>query len=379
LRLALSGQLGGEGLASQDVRDALDLCVSCKGCKRECPTGVDMAKLKIEARYHYAKRHGISLRERLIAYLPRYAGIASSLHGLFNLRDRIPGAAKLSEIVAGFSARRTLPPWRGDTFLKTTTPGKRFDSVGGREVVLLVDTFNNHFEPEISHAARTVLEAAGYAVHLPQPAANAGSRPLCCGRTFLACGLTDEARYEAQRTLNALKPYVDAGIPIIGLEPSCLLTLRDEFASLLPGAETDRLAAKAMLFEEFITAETRAGRWQLKLNPLPQRTALLHGHCHQKAFGVMGAVEQVLELIPELKVETVQSSCCGMAGAFGFEAEHFAVSMQMGELSLLPAVRAAPADALLIADGTSCRHQIFDGAQREAVHVAVALARALPT
>jgi Fe-S oxidoreductase len=375
LRLALSGQLGAEGLASTEVKDALDLCVSCKGCKRECPTGVDIAKLKIEARHHYAQRHGVSLRERLIAYLPRYAGLASRMPVVFNLRDAVPGLAKLSEIVLKLSAQRSLPKWRSDTFDRTTGKAPTAPVASGRDVVLLIDTFNNYFEPDVAHAARKVLETAGYVVHLPRVAGDA--RPLCCGRTFLACGLIDQAKHEAQRTLTALKPFVDAGIPVVGLEPSCLLTLRDEFASLLPGVETDALASKAMLFEEFIATEVKAGNWQLELKALPQRKALLHGHCHQKAFGVMGAVEQVLHLVPKLEVETVTSSCCGMAGAFGFEAEHYDVSMQMGELSLLPAMRKESKDTLLIADGTSCRHQIRNGAQREAMHVACVLAAAL--
>jgi Fe-S oxidoreductase len=153
--------------------------------------------------------------------------------------------------------------------------------------------------------------------------------------------------------------------------------LRDEFASMLPAAETTRVAELAVLFEEFVVAEIAAGRWQLAFKPLPQKKALLHGHCHQKAFGAMPAVEQVLRLIPELEVKTVQSSCCGMAGAFGYEAEHYAASMQMGELAVLPAMRAAKKDTLLVADGTSCRHQIHHGAQRQAVHVAGALAAAL--
>jgi FAD/FMN-containing dehydrogenase/Fe-S oxidoreductase len=381
LRLALSGQLGAEGLASQEVRDALDLCVSCKGCKRECPTGVDMAKLKIEARHHYTQRHGISLRERLVAYLPRYARIASTLHGLFNLRDRLPGAARLSETLFGISAKRSLPRWRADTFQKATVHSRHFPhrdrKSKGRELVLLVDTFSNYFDPEIARAAHGVLEAAGYTVYLPLPEPGADLRPLCCGRTFLASGLVAQARFEAGRTLAALLPYAAQEIPIVGLEPSCLLTLRDEFPSLMPDHDVRSLAENAMLFEEFVATEIKAGRWRLDLKPIPQKTALLHGHCHQKAFGAMGAVEQVLRLIPDLKVETVASSCCGMAGAFGFETEHYDVSMQMGELSLLPAMRAAPADTLLVADGTSCRHQIFDGTQRRAVHVAVALATAL--
>jgi Fe-S oxidoreductase len=175
---------------------------------------------------------------------------------------------------------------------------------------------------------------------------------------------------------------------VIGLEPSCLYTLRDEFKSMLPGANTDALAARAVLFEEFLAAENQAGRLKLRLQALPQKKALLHGHCHQKAFDAMAQIAQVLGLVPELKVETVESSCCGMAGAFGYAAGHYDVSMKMAEASLLPALRKTGADTLLVADGTSCRHQIRDGlktdgappvsvARREAVHVAQVLARAL--
>lgn len=260
--------------------------------------------------------------------------------------------------------------------------------------MLLVDTFNNYFEPDNARAALAVLEAAGYRVHLARAADDEGenARPLCCGRTFLASGLVDEARAEARRTMAALRPYVERGLPVVGLEPSCLYTLRDEFMSMLPGAPAEALAARAVLFEEFLAAEHLAGRLKLKLKPLPQKKALLHGHCHQKAFGAMSSVEQVLGLVPDLKVETVASSCCGMAGAFGYEAAHYDVSMKMAEASLLPAVRNAGADTLLVADGTSCRHQIHDGlrtgegpsssgaprlVQRNAQHVAQVLARAL--
>jgi FAD/FMN-containing dehydrogenase/Fe-S oxidoreductase len=385
LRLALSGQLGADAFTSEAMHEAMDLCVSCKGCKRECPTGVDMAKMKIEFLHHYHRRHGLPLKDRLIAYLPRYAPWAGRLPWLANLRDAVPGLAALSESLLGLSAKRSLPKWRGDPFLSGTHAPSKREGEEQREVVLLVDTFNNYFEPDNAHAALAVLEAAGYRVHLARAADS--ERPLCCGRTFLASGLVDEARAEARRTIAALQPYVERGLPIVGLEPSCLYTLRDEFKSMLPGAPTEALAALAVQFEEFLAAEHQAGRLKLKLKPLPQKKALLHGHCHQKAFGAMSSVEQVLGLVPELKVETVESGCCGMAGAFGYEARHYEVSMKMAEASLLPAVRKAGADTLLVADGTSCRHQIHDGlgtegpspsiAQREAVHVAQVLARAL--
>jgi Fe-S oxidoreductase len=189
--------------------------------------------------------------------------------------------------------------------------------------------------------------------------------------------MVEQAKAEAQRLLAALEPYVGRGVDIVGLEPACLLTLRDEFKSMLPGGETDALAAQALLFEEFLALEHGAGRLALKLKPLAEKRALVHGHCHQKAFGLMPVVQQVLSLVPELKVETIESSCCGMAGSFGYEAAHYDVSMKMAELSLLPKVRSVGADTIIVADGTSCRHQIEDGAQTRAVHVARVLARAL--
>ena len=197
------------------------------------------------------------------------------------------------------------------------------------------------------------------------------------GSAFLAAGLVDEAKNEARRTLRALLPYVERGVPIVGLEPSCLLTLRDEFSVMLPGSDADSLGEHAMLLGEFLQRERKAGNLKLPLRPLPQTRALLHGHCHQKAFGVMPAVVDTLRLIPELRVETVQSSCCGMAGAFGYEAAHYDISMRMAEVSLLPAVREADTDTVLVADGTSCRHQIRDGAKREAIHTARLLAQAV--
>ena len=357
-RLALSGQLGPGSDAM--VKEALDLCVSCKGCKRECPTGVDMARMKIEFLAHYRTSHGLSLRDRAIAWLPRYAPFAAAIAPLANLGMQLFGG------FAGFTAKRPLPDWRRDRYLDAPPQG------AGGEVVLLVDTFNRYFEPENVRAASRVLQAAGYRVHTVDPVE--GGRPLCCGRTFLSAGLVDEARAEARRVLDALAPWLARGVPIIGLEPSCLFTLRDEYGVLLPGTET--LAKHAVLFEEFLAAEHDAGHLKLNLQALGKQ-ALLHGHCHQKAFGVMSAVEKTLKLVPGLQVQTVPSSCCGMAGSFGYEAEHYEISMQMGEASLLPAVRKAAADTLVVADGTSCRHQIEHGAKRQALHVARVLEQAL--
>ena len=237
---------------------------------------------------------------------------------------------------------------------------------GGREVVLLVDTFNRYFEPENAFAAERVLARAGYRVTTPEPAVG---RPLCCGRTFLTAGLVDEAKKEARRMLDALAPAIAAGTPIIGLEPACLLTLRDEFPAILPGADTTALAAHAQIFEEFVASEREEGRFTLPLAAMAGKTALLHGHCHQKAFGTAGAAAEALRLIPELAVEIFDSTCCGMAGSFGLEAEHYEMSMKIGELGVLPTMRAAGPDTLIAACGTSCRHQIAEGAGREARHI----------
>ncbi|HTV88579.1 MAG TPA: FAD-linked oxidase C-terminal domain-containing protein [Stellaceae bacterium] len=362
LRLALSGQLGADALVSDEMRETMALCLSCKGCKRECPTGVDMARMKIEFLHHYKQRHGLTGRDRLVAYLPRYAAYAARLAPLLNLRNRVPALAALGERLFGLSARRQLPGWSSRPYVDAYP--NRSDE--GPEVVLFVDTFNRWFEPENAHAAERVLARAGYRVATPEPACG---RPLCCGRTFLAAGMVDEARKEARRMLAALAPALAAGTPIVGLEPACLLTLRDELPAMLPGAETKALAAQAQLFEEFVAAERDAGRFVLKLAAMPGRAALLHGHCHQKAFGTAAAAADVLRLIPELTVETFDSTCCGMAGAFGLEAEHYDISMKIGELGVLPKMRAAPPDTLIAACGTSCRHQIAEGAGRQARHI----------
>ena len=442
LRLALSGQLAvvpspqpspasrrgselpplpsgggwGEG-ALEAVHEAMDLCVGCKGCKRDCPTGVDMAKMKVEFLHHYKARHGYTLKDKLVAYLPDYAPWASRLAPLLNLRDKIPGLSGLSEKLLGFSAKRTLPQWQRKTFwsqLKTVraapvealrpidkprtgpvenrlrAPGERVwsatreDVLAARKpVVLFVDTFNGYFESENAIAALKVLLALDYTTYVATKTVATG-KSLCCGRTYLASGMVDQAKAKAAELISVLLPFAEKGIAIVGLEPSCLLTLRDE--TLVMGLDNieglrgaaQKVADHAMLFEEFLAAEAAAGKLDAlvaRLKPA-NKPILVHGHCHQKAFAAVAPLMEVLKLIPGAKPELIESSCCGMAGSFGYEASHFEVSMQMAELSLLPAVRANP-DAIVVADGTSCRHQIRDGAQREAVHVATLLASLL--
>ena len=375
LRLALSGQLGREALLSDDMAETMELCVGCKGCRRECPTGVDMARMKVEFLYHRARRHGVRLKDRLIAYLPRYAPWAARMPALFAVRDRIPGLAWLSEKLLGLAARRPLPRFRRDIFNAVESDANLAVNPNGREVVLWPGTFDTYFDPDNARAALKVLIAGGYRVRIAKPAD--GGRPLCCGRTFLAAGLVEEARVEARRLIESLASFAKRGVPIIGLEPSCLFGLKDEIPALLPGEDAKALASVAATFEEFLAAEAAAGRLSLPLKSVAAKQALLHGHCHQKAFDAMGAVEKTLRLIPGLEVKAVDSGCCGMAGAFGYGADTYDISMRMGEAALLPAVRAAGNDTIIVADGTSCRQQIADGAGRGAIHVARVLEQAL--
>lgn len=364
LRLAISGQLGPDAFASDAMAETMKLCVSCKGCKRECPTGVDMAKMKIEVLAARAQKHGLSLHDKLVGYMPKYAPFASKLPWLANARNWLPGVAKLTEGLTGFAAGRDLPRWSsrpfGDDEFRDAHP----------DVVLWADIFNRYFEPENLRAAGRVLQAAGLKVAVARPVDGKGV--LDCGRTYLAVGLVEEARASAHRALDALRPHAEAGVPIVGLEPSSLLTLRDEIPVLVPGDAADAVAAKALMLEEYLAQAGIA----LPLKPLG-RPILLHGHCHQKAHNVMGSVQQVLAQIPGTEIEMVETSCCGMAGAFGYGKDTVETSLKMAELDLLPAVRAAPADAIVVADGTSCRHQIKDGAAREAIHVARVLEMAL--
>jgi FAD/FMN-containing dehydrogenase/Fe-S oxidoreductase len=372
LRLALSGQLGPGALTSREMYETMKLCVGCKGCKRECPTGVDMAKMKVEFLHHYHRANGLPLRERLIAYLPRYAATAARIAPLLNLRNRSGALARLGERLLGLSAQRSLPRWQSRPFADvedSTWPP------GGKEVVLFADTFNRYFEPDNLHAATRILHAAGYRVRLPR--IDSDRRPLCCGRTFLAAGLVSEARRELRRTLTALAPFLERGVPILGLEPSCLFTFRDELLTLLPGADSERAAQLTQLLEEFLAARHQAGALDLPLRPLEASRVLLHGHCHQKAFATMEAVGATLSLIPGLEVGHIRAGCCGMAGAFGYGAETHEYSMKMAELDLLPAVRDAGKDTLIVADGTSCRHQIADGTGRAAWHLVRLLDEAL--
>jgi len=370
LRLAMTGQLGVDGLDTPEMVEAMSLCISCKGCARECPAGVDMARMKIEWQHHRNEQSGVPLRERMLAALPRIAPRLARFAPVVNALGRLPGRG-----MVGLAPERALPRWSGAPWrdAEMNAPDSPDD---GPAVALFVDTFSRWFEPENARAARRLLKASG--AKTVALAAPAGERPLCCGRTYLSAGMVDEAREEAKRLLSAALPAARAGLPIVGLEPSCLYTLRDEIPALLPGSEAETLAGQALMLEEYLDAAWKEGR---ELPFAPQggapRTLLRHGHCHQKAFGGVPAVDRMLSRLPGVEVQPIESGCCGMAGAFGYHAEHYETSMAIGELDLLPQIRSADAAVRLIADGTSCRAQIADGTGRQAVHAAVVMAEAL--
>jgi FAD/FMN-containing dehydrogenase/Fe-S oxidoreductase len=402
LRLALSGQLrDGEngsalhGLSSQAVQDALDLCVGCKGCKRDCPTGVDMAKMKIEATYHYKQAHGFTWKDRLIGHLPKYAALASRFAWLLNLRNKSPILAKLSQALFGFAEQRSLPTWHASHFFNTPNSGVTKEALLSapdlsRCVVLFVDTFNGYFESggDNARAALRVLQRAGYTVHVLSKdglgsstgaSGQGANEHLCCGRTYLSVGMVPQARASMSRLLDHLEVFADRHIPIVGLEPSCLLTLRDEALAMGLGEKAQKVAALSQLFEEFLAKENSAGRLDLLKRELkaPAKPLRLHGHCHQKAFDVMDTVLQSIHLLPGAQASLIESSCCGMAGSFGYDKDHYDISIKMAEAKLLPALRQEP-DCIVVAGGTSCRHQIEDTLSRQAVHVAKLLSDHLP-
>lgn len=376
LKAALNGELGDDAFAGHRLAVAMELCVGCKGCKRECANQVDMAAIKIEYQAQRNERLGVSRRDRLVAGLPDWLQHRRTLRSLILLRNRTPWLARLGERFFGIAAERQLPE---PAALPYNAPAASVaNETSDRDVMLFVDTFALHFEPEIAQAAHQVLTAAGYRVTTLQALASdeEPGRALCCGRTWLSLGLVEEARREALRLQAALRPALAAGTPIIGLEPSCILSLRDDHLKLGLGEEAVALSKQVYLFEEFIAREHDRKRFTLELKPLPHGKTLVHGHCHQKAVGAMKSLRKVLRLIPEFEFEFIEASCCGMAGSFGLEAEHAGISMQMAELDLLPALRAAP-DALILANGFSCRHQIREGVSRQPMHVALLLRDAL--
>ena len=368
LRAAISGALPSESLYSDEMHEVMDLCIGCKACKLECPSHVDMAKHKYEFQVGYHARAGVPLRALVLGHTHAMAALGSALAPLSNLGRSRP-LRWLTNAILGLDGRRSLPRFRRNTFWRWWQ--RRAESTQAdptRTVVLLADTFTNFYEPEVAIDAVRVLETAGYTVVVPEP--------TCCGRPQISKGLHAPAIDAARATVRQLLPFVNRGIPILGLEPSCLLTFRDEYPSLLQSDASKALAAGSWLVEEFLANEAAAGRVTLPLRS-NETEALLHGHCHQKAIATTRATRAVLDLVPGLTVSEIDSGCCGMAGSFGYEAGHFELSVAMAERVLAPRIRAASSNTLIVANGTSCRHQIADVTGRTAVHSVQVLARAL--
>lgn len=376
LKTALNSELVDAALADPTLAEAMDLCVGCKGCKRECEASVDMPLIKAEYLAQRAARNGLSLRSRLFAHTPRWLHRAPWLKTLVTWRNASPLLAGLSQRFLGLSAAHALPQPAATAF---QTPAAEATATAGLpEVVLLVDTFSRYFEPEIPAAAIDVLHTAGYRVHIAAPAADVpdAERPLCCGRTYLAQGMIEQARAEAQRLVDSLLPHVQAGRVIVGLEASCVLGLRDDAQALGLGETAATVGKSILLLEEFLAKESTAKRLNLPLHALPQGETLIHGHCHQKAVGALKAMRRVLKLIPAHEFSIIEAGCCGMAGTFGLETEHAAMAGEMAEQGLLPALREKP-QARVVANGFSCRHQMRVHGDERAQHLALLLKAAL--
>jgi Fe-S oxidoreductase len=368
-RIRLFGELfRGEALgglwANEDVKEALDLCLACKSCKSECPVQVDMATYKAEFLSHYYETHPRPRQARSMGMIHRWARLASHAPGVANLVNATPGLRALAKHWAGIAPQRQVPKLPRTSYARWFARRGKAGAAGGGRVVLWPDTFNNYFRPEAAIAATQVLEAAGYAVSLP-------GRPLCCGRPLYDFGLLDQARAQLAEILQALRPEIEAGVPIVGLEPACVSVFKDELPNLFPGDPLARkLAERTIYFSDFLQA--CAG--------LPERAvvqrALVHGHCHHKALLGMKA-EMALLRRAGIEARAIESGCCGMAGAFGFRPETYPLSVQLAENGLLPAVRAVAPDEIIVASGYSCREQIEQLSGRKTMHAAEAVASAL--
>ncbi|MBA2475366.1 MAG: FAD-binding protein [Actinobacteria bacterium] len=357
----LEGDPVRDGWRNEEVHEALDLCLACKACRSECPVSVDMASYKAEFLSHHYRRRLRPLHAYVFGLVYWGARAASLAPGVANFFAGTAPFSSAIKRVVGIAPERSLPPFAPETFRRWFAR-RAPRAKEGRRVLLWPDTFNNHFHPDTAKAAVHVLEAAGYRVELPP-------RPLCCGRPLYDYGMLDTAERLLRQVLDALRPQIRAGIPLVGLEPSCVAVFRDELLQLLPDDEdAKRLAAQSFLLSEFLEQRTEGYR-----APQLSGKAVVHGHCHHKAIMTMDAEENLLEQTG-LDFELLDAGCCGMAGAFGFErGEHYDVSIKAGEQVLLPAVRAAADDTLVIANGFSCREQIVQTTGRRALHLAEVL------
>jgi Fe-S oxidoreductase len=371
LRAALTGILPPEALTSERMYEVMDLCVECKACKAECPSAVDMAKIKFEFLARYYEVNGIPLRARLFGAVPAISRIASGPWApLINAVMGNQLVRNLMEKTLGISRQRVMPKFASQPFTVWFKSRQRQAAApSSGKIVLFHDTWNTYNTPEVSISATEVFEAAGFEVVLP------GHK--CCGRPYISKGMVEQARKAARETVDRLYPFAEQGLPIVGLEPSCLLSMRDEYHHLLPGDPKMQVVSdQCYTFEEFISKLAAEDQLHLPFT-CEQRHLLLHGHCHQKALVGTDPSKKSLTLPEGYQVSEVDSGCCGMAGAFGYEAEHYDVSLKMGERRLLPAVRKAGDDTIIVAAGTSCRHQIQDGTGKKVLHPAEVLRQAL--
>ncbi|MGL4207178.1 MAG: (Fe-S)-binding protein [Aeromonadaceae bacterium] len=375
LKQALNHPEAGYWLDDPQVAETLDLCVSCKGCQRECENNLDMASIKVEYLAQQRLRGRARLRQHLFARFPLWLHRAPWLGQLIRWRNRHAWLAQLGERLLGLAARVPLPEPARRPFAPSQAWFDPLSTEGvGREVVLWIDSFTSQFAPEQAEQALYLLRRAGYRVRVLHPGSVPGVM-LDSGRTLLAQGWVEEAREQARCLLGALEPQLQRGLPLIGLEPAALLMMRDEYRQLQLGPLAELARKQAQLLEEFLAHEQQAGRLTLGFKAQPRRL-LVHGHCHQKASGAMKSLRRVLKLIPELDFHFIESSCCGMAGTFGLEAEHVALSHQMAAQALLPALAAEP-EAELVCNGMACRHQIQLLTGRQPRHLVSLLLAAL--
>jgi FAD/FMN-containing dehydrogenase/Fe-S oxidoreductase len=370
LRAALSGHLPAEALTSSRMYEVFDLCLECKGCKAECPSNVDMAKLKYEFLAQYYAVHGTPLRARLFGHVELLNRLGCACAPLSTWMAGSPPARWLLDRFFGIHRNRTLPPFARETFTRwfARRSGERPVPTRG-PVVLFDDTYMRYNYPELGRAAVKVLETAGFEVILADK--------KCCGRPMISKGLIRQAKENAAYNVDRLSRYAEQGIPIVGLEPSCILTFRDEYPDLLDDPRAERLAKGIFLIEEFLLGLHETGRLRLPLRS-GVTSVLLHGHCHQKALVGSSPSLELLRLLPGTRVEEVDSGCCGMAGSFGYEKEHYEMSLAIGERRLFPAIRAVDPACEIVAAGVSCRQQIAHGTGRRAKHLVEVLAEALP-
>jgi FAD/FMN-containing dehydrogenase/Fe-S oxidoreductase len=368
VRLALSGQLGEDALGSEQMTATMRLCVSCKACNAACPFGIDIPKMKAEVLAAARAAGRTEQAADLLARLPAYTDRARRWRALLALRDLLPGLPRLTERRLGLAAERPWPRWAGRRF--RAPPAAPAGPLG--TVALLADTFNRSFEPANLRAAASVLEAAGYAVIAF--ADENQDCPPCCGRTYYDAGYAGEARREAARMSAAVEAFKEKGIPVVGLEPACVLMMRSDYAAL--GFSVKEKPPPVLLFEEFVAARLAEGKFALPLKSI-EAGLVLHSHCHERAEGLERAGLDVLKLVPELAVSAAPPGCCGLNGAVGMTPQTFEASLAMAELQLFPAIRKAGRDAFVAATGFSCRKQIYDGLGRTARHPATILELAL--